>query len=41
MLEAQAYFSVLYLPVKYDQNDDFKKFVNTSLQLGYKGYGNI
>ena len=41
MLEAQACFSILYLPIKYDQYDDFKKFVNTSLQLGCEGYGNI
>ena len=40
-LEAQACFSILYLPIKYDQYDDFKKFVNTSLQLGCEGYGNI
>ena len=37
MLEAQA----LYLPVKYDQYDDFKKFVKTSLLLGCESYGNI
>ena len=41
MLEAQSCFSILYLPVKYDQFDDFKKFVNTSLQLGCEGCGNI
>ena len=41
MLEAQACFSILYLPIRYDQYDDFKKFVNTSLQLGHEGYGNI
>ena len=37
MLEAQA----LYLPVKYDQYDDFKKFVKTSLLLGCERYGNV
>lgn len=41
MLEAQPCFSILYLPVKYDQYDGFKKFVNASLRLGCKGYGNI
>ena len=41
MLEAEACFSILYLPIKYDQYDDFKKFINTSLQLGCEGYGNI
>ena len=41
MLEAQSCFSILYLPVKYDQHDDFRKFVNTSLQLGCECYGNI
>ena len=41
MLEVQACFFILYLPIKYDQYDDFKEFVNTSLQLGCEGYGNI
>ena len=41
MLEVQACFSILYLPVKYDQYDDFKKFSNTNLQLRWEGSGNI
>ena len=41
MLEAQPYFSILYLPVKYDQYDGFIKFVNASLRLVCKRYGNI
>ena len=41
ILEAQACFSILHLPIKCDQYDDFKKFINTSLQLGCEGYGNI
>ena len=41
MLEAQACFSILHLLIKYDQYDDFKKFVNTSLLLGCEGYGNV
>ena len=41
MLEAQACFFILYLRIKYDQYDDFKKFVNTSLKLACEGYRNI
>ena len=41
MLEGQSCFSISYLPIKYDQYDDFKKCVNTSLQLGCEGYANI
>ena len=41
LLEAHACFSTLCLPVKHNTYESFKKFANTSLQLGCEGYGNM
>jgi len=41
LLEAQACFSKLFLPVAHESYDKFKKFVKVSLDYGSEGYGNL
>ena len=41
LLEAQACFSKLFLPIAHESYDEFKIFVNKSLDFGSEGYGNL